>query len=74
DNPHADAFLKLNEGRGQDVRWAWDGLLDGEPNGYDLMQNNAISVLNGEISAQEAADNLQNGLAEWLPAAQTCAE
>ncbi len=31
DDPHADEFLKLNEGRGLDVRWAWEGLLDGSP-------------------------------------------
>jgi raffinose/stachyose/melibiose transport system substrate-binding protein len=74
DNDHADAFLKLNEGRGLDVRWAWEGLLDGEPNGYTLMQDNAIAVLNGDMTAQEAADNLQNGLVEWFEPAQTCSE
>jgi raffinose/stachyose/melibiose transport system substrate-binding protein len=74
DNAHADAFLKLNEGRGQDVRWAWEGLLAGSPDGYTLMQDNAIAVLNGEETAQEAADALQAGLAEWFEPAQTCAE
>jgi raffinose/stachyose/melibiose transport system substrate-binding protein len=74
ENEHANAFLQLNEGRGVDVRWAWDGLLAGEPNGYTLMQDNAIAVLNGTLSAQEAADNLQAGLAEWFEPAQTCGE
>lgn len=74
ENAHADAFLKLNEGRGLDARWAWDGLLAGTPDGYTLMQDNAIAVLNGDLTAQEAADNLQNGLAEWFEPAQTCAE
>ncbi len=72
ENEHADAFLALNEGRGTDVRWAWEGLLDGEPNGYDLMQNNAIAVLNGDMTPQEAADSLQEGLAQWFEPAQTC--
>jgi raffinose/stachyose/melibiose transport system substrate-binding protein len=72
ENAHANAFLQLNEGRGVDVRWAWDGLLAGEPNGYTLMQDNAIAVLNGKLTAQEAADNLQNGLAEWFAPAQNC--
>ncbi len=72
DNAHAAAFIALNEGRGQDVRWAWEGLLDGTPDGYTLMQDNAIAVLNGDETAQEAADNLQNGLAEWFAPAQTC--
>lgn len=73
ENAHANAFLQMNEGRGVDVRWAWDGLLAGEPNGYSLMQDNAIAVLNGTLTAQEAADNLQNGLAEWFEPAQSCA-
>jgi hypothetical protein len=38
------------------------------------MQDNAIAVLNGDLTAQEAADNLQNGLAEWFEPAQSCAE
>jgi len=74
DNPHADTFLKLNEGRGLDVRWAWEGLLAGSPDGYTLMQDNAIAVLAGDITAQEAADNLQAGLEQWFEPAQTCGE
>jgi raffinose/stachyose/melibiose transport system substrate-binding protein len=72
ENVHADTFLKLNEGRGLDVRWAWEKLLAGAPDGYTLMQDNAIAVLAGDITAQEAADNLQNGLAEWFEPAQSC--
>ena len=72
DDPHADEFLKLNEGRSLDVRWAWEGLLDGSPDGYTLMQDNAIAVLAGTETAQQAADNLQAGLAEWFAPAQTC--
>jgi raffinose/stachyose/melibiose transport system substrate-binding protein len=74
-NPHAAEFLALNaDAAGTDVRWAWDGLLDGAPDGYTLMQDNTIAVAKGEITPQEAADALQAGLAEWLPAAQSCAQ
>jgi raffinose/stachyose/melibiose transport system substrate-binding protein len=72
ENEHANAFLALNEGRGQDVRWAWPVLLDGAPDGYTLMQNGAIAVLNGDMTPQQAADALQEGLAEWFEPAQTC--
>jgi len=72
ENPHADAFLKMNEGRGLDVRFAWEKLLDGSPNAYDLIQNNSIAILQGEMTPQEAADSLQAGLAEWYAPAQTC--
>ena len=72
-NVYAAEVLAFNEGAaGTDVRWAWDGLLEGTPDGYTLMQDGAIAVINGTKTPQEAADGLQNGLAEWLPAAQTC--
>ncbi len=51
DNAHAAEFLKLNEGRGQDIRLAWEKLLDGQPDGYTLMQDNAIAVLGGNATA-----------------------
>jgi raffinose/stachyose/melibiose transport system substrate-binding protein len=72
DNEHANAFLALNEGRGQDVRWAWPVLLEGSRDGYTLMQNGAIGVINGDMTPQEAADALQEALAQWFEPAQTC--
>ncbi len=74
ENEHANTFLALNEGRGLDVRWAWEGLLAGQPDGYTLMQDNAIAVLAGQKTAQEAADALQEGLAQWFEPAQNCAK
>jgi raffinose/stachyose/melibiose transport system substrate-binding protein len=72
ENAHAAEFLALNEGRGLDVRWAWEGLLDGTPDGYTLMQDNTIAVANGSMTPQEAADSLQEGLATWFAPAQSC--
>ncbi len=72
DNEHAATFIGFNEGRETDVRWAWPVLLDGAPDGYTLMQNGAIAVINGDMTPQEAADALQDGLAEWYEPAQTC--
>lgn len=73
---HAAEFLALNQGRETDFRWAW-----GLPNppadmtgldGYTLMQDNSIAVLNGKETPQQAADTLQEGLAKWYAPAQTC--
>ncbi len=72
DNPHAAEFLALNEGAGLDIRLAWEKLLDGQPDGYSLMQDHAIAVLNGTETAQQAADALQEGLAQWYAPAQNC--
>ncbi len=70
-DPHAAEFFALNQGRETDVRWAWE-LLGGSPDGYTLMQDNAIAVLNGEETPQQAADALQEGLAQWFEPAKTC--
>ncbi|HRE49368.1 MAG TPA: extracellular solute-binding protein [Aggregatilineales bacterium] len=77
-NEHADAFLKLNEGRKTDIRWAWEKLLDTPSDmkdavdGYTLMQDNAIAVINGKETPEEAANALQAGLAVWYKPAMTC--
>lgn len=72
DNAHAAEFLALNEGAGLDVRLAWEKLLDGQPDGYTLMQDHAIAVLKGAETAQQAADALQEGLAQWYEPAKNC--
>ena len=71
-NEHANAFLALNQDRGTDVRFAWEKLRDGSPDGYVLMQDGAVAVLRGEQTPQEAADALQAGLAQWFGPAQEC--
>ena len=71
-NEHANTFLALNKGRGTDVRFVWENLLEGSPSGYELVQNGAIAVINGEQTPQQAADELQAGLAQWFEPAQNC--
>lgn len=71
-DPYAQAFLDFNKGHGTDVRWAWPVLLEKQPDGYTLMQDGAIAVIGGSKTPQQAADDLQNGLAQWLPAAKNC--
>jgi len=73
-NAHANAFLALNRGRGTDVRFAWENLRDGSPDGYDLMRDGALAVLRGERTPQEAANALQAGLARWYEPARRCGE
>jgi raffinose/stachyose/melibiose transport system substrate-binding protein len=73
-NEHANAFLALNQGRGTDIRFAWQKLRDGTPDGYDLMRDGAEAVLRGEQTPQEAADALQAGLAQWFEPAKECGQ
>jgi raffinose/stachyose/melibiose transport system substrate-binding protein len=69
---HAAVFLKLNEGRGTDVRFAWEKLRDGSPDAYNLIMESSVKVINGQVTPQQAADALQAGLAKWYPPAQQC--
>lgn len=74
ENEHARTFLSLNQGRGTDARLAWEKLRAGTPDGYVLMQEGAVDVIQGDGTAEEAAHALQEGLAEWYAPAQTCGE
>ena len=72
DSEHANAFLALNHGRGTDVRFAWEKLREGSPDGYTLMLDGAVVVINGEQTPQQAADALHAGLAQWFEPAKEC--
>jgi raffinose/stachyose/melibiose transport system substrate-binding protein len=68
DDPHANAFLELNAGRGTDVRLTWPRLMtapSGEVAGYNLFNQAAVSVMTGKMTPQEAADSVQAGLAKY---------
>ncbi|MFW5695040.1 MAG: ABC transporter substrate-binding protein [Alkalispirochaeta sp.] len=64
-NEHANEFLALNQGRELDVRFPWPKLMNGDPSGYNLIQQGSIEVITGEISPQEAADRMEDGISEW---------
>ena len=72
ENEHANTFLALNQGRGTDVRFPWEKLTEGSPDGYTLMLDGAMAVVKGEQTPQQAADALQAGLAQWFEPAQEC--
>jgi len=71
-NEHANTLLALNQGRGTDVRFAWEKLRDGSPDAYTLIMDGGVAVLNDKQNPQDAADSLQDGLAQWFAPAQTC--
>jgi raffinose/stachyose/melibiose transport system substrate-binding protein len=68
----ANRFLSFNHNRGTDIRLAWEALRAGTPDGYTLMMDAAVSVLNGIKSPQTAADDIQSGLAQWFEPARKC--
>jgi raffinose/stachyose/melibiose transport system substrate-binding protein len=72
ENRYANAFLALNKGRGTDIRLAWEKLREGVPDGYTLMMEAAVAVLNGAKTPAGGASHIQSGFAEWFAPAQHC--
>ncbi len=72
DNVHANTFLWLNRGRGTDIRLAWEKLREGSPDGYTLMMDAALSVLNHTKTPEAAARDIQEGLSQWFAPARNC--
>jgi len=71
-NEHARTFLALQKNRETDIRWSSESLQAGVNDGYNLMLHNAVEVLQGRSSPEQAASNVQKGLNTWFKPAQTC--
>jgi raffinose/stachyose/melibiose transport system substrate-binding protein len=75
-DPIAAQFLVFNKNaKGTDIRFTWDKIQSG-PTGkqgaYNLALAGQDAILKGQMTPQQAADNLQAGLAGWYAPAQTC--
>lgn len=72
-NPHAKEFYALNQKVGcTDVRFAWEKLREGEPSAYDLIRDTGFMVMNLQITPEDAAKTLQEGLVRWFMPARNC--
>ncbi len=69
-NAYSNEFLGLNKGRGLDVRWTWPSMMEGNPSGYQLIQEASVAVLTDRATPTEAANSFQDGLALWYAPAQ----
>ena len=71
-NEKSKVFLDFNNApnTGLDVRWNLP--ITNVPDGRSLMQEGVFGVILHGTSPQQAADILQNGLAQWYPPAQKC--
>jgi raffinose/stachyose/melibiose transport system substrate-binding protein len=74
DNPQANTFLELSSAYETDIRFTWEDLMEGLPSAYTLIEDGTMAVVSGELTPQQAADQLQTGLAEWFEPAQSCGE
>jgi branched-chain amino acid transport system substrate-binding protein len=69
---HAQQFLTLTQKYKTDLGWGTEMTENGVLSGYSLLAGAAKQVLNGRMTPIEAADYIQEGLAQWFEPAQTC--
>jgi len=72
ENIHAHEFLQFASQYPTDARWAETEISDHHPGAQDLIRNALFEIAYGNLSARGAANNFQDGLAEWYEPAQTC--
>ena len=65
-DPHADTFLNLKCQLPTDIRFVWETLRDGTPDGYKVMQKAVINLINRVWSPKEAADYIQTTLSHLV--------
>jgi raffinose/stachyose/melibiose transport system substrate-binding protein len=72
-DPHAADFLSWNADSDLDVRFALPVLSDGTPDAYTLIQSGGVGVVNGDMTPEDAAKALRDGVSEWYEPAKACA-
>jgi raffinose/stachyose/melibiose transport system substrate-binding protein len=72
DNIHNTEFLQLANRYPTDIRWSYTEVSDEYPKASETVRFALNDMATNRITAQEAADNLQQDLAEWYAPAQTC--
>lgn len=65
EDPLAQEFLSWRDLCESTIRSSYQILSRGEPNNENQLWNVSARLLNGELSAQEAAQTVQEGLSAW---------
>ncbi len=69
-NEYANTFLKLiSESKGSDIRFYMN---EGTPDSTTLFTDNGIAVIKGEMTPQEAAQSLYDGVSSWNAEQKAC--
>ena len=70
DNPYANSFMDIKNGAaGADIRFY---MQDGVPDSTTLFIDNTIAMMKGEITPEEAAQALYDGISSWSEAQKNC--
>ncbi|NWG35794.1 MAG: extracellular solute-binding protein [Chloroflexi bacterium] len=70
--PDDSKFLSLIRNYPSDIRWMFTEISDKIPTAADIVRKNLHRMVTENLTPQEAAQDLQNGLGEWYEPAQNC--
>ena len=65
-------FLTLVNSYPTDIRWMYTEISNEVPSALEIVRQDLNHMLTVDLTPQEAAQNLQNGLGEWYEPAQNC--
>ena len=71
-NPNDAKFLKLVNDYPGDIRWMYAEINDKNPSAPNIVRRSLYDMVTSDLTSQEAAQRLQDGLGEWYEPAQTC--
>ena len=70
--PNDEKFLKLVRNFETDIRWMYTEISSEKPSALELIRQDLYNMVASDMTAVEAAQDLQNGLGEWYEPAQSC--
>ena len=70
--PNDEKFLALVNNYDTDIRWMYTEISSKVPSALEIIRNDLYNMAAFDLTPQEAAQDLQNGLGEWYEPAQSC--
>jgi ABC-type glycerol-3-phosphate transport system substrate-binding protein len=70
--PNDEKFLALVNNYDSDIRWMYTEISSRVPSALEIVRRDLYNMVAFDMTPQEAAQNLQNGLGEWYEPAQSC--
>jgi branched-chain amino acid transport system substrate-binding protein len=72
-NPNDAKFLALVNNYPDDIRWMYTEISSKSPSALEIIREDLHRMIAFDLSAEDAAADLQAGLGEWYEPAQSCA-
>ena len=71
-NANDAKFLNLVNNYPTDIRWMYTEISNKTPSALEIVRRNLYEMMMFNLSSEEAAQRLQDGLGEWYEPAQNC--